>query len=210
MFDALLNNLASILSVISVLCAFTGDNPTSVDIGIRIRVITHGDTKTTEASNCNRRKNYGTSCALWCFCVSFDASGFVFPDYCYSSEWPCSPPTIFRLLLATKETAFIHAISAAAITYELTLKCRHNIRGCKCKRRKLPHTWEKNGRTLNGCGDNVEFGEYETRRFFENLEKGNDARTAVNLHNNKVGREVTIVTEHRGSSLNLISSEATR
>jgi len=98
------------------------------------------------------------------------------------------------LSYATKETAFIHAISAAAITYELTLKCRHNIRGCKCKRPKLPHTRGKNGGTWTGCGDNVEFGEYETRRFFENLEKGNDARTAVNLHNNKVGREVVVTS----------------
>jgi len=90
------------------------------------------------------------------------------------------------LPFATKETAFIHAISAAAITYELTIKCRHNIRRCKCKKRK----WSKRGGIDACCGDNVEFGQYQTRRFFENLEKGNDARTAVNLHNNKVGSEV--------------------
>jgi len=118
-----------------------------------------------------------------------------------SSLWNCSFVNRFvdpelpifvntTLPFATKETAFIHAISAAAITYELTLKCRHNIQGCKCKRRKLPYEWSKRGGTVAGCGDNIEFGEYETRRFFENLEKGNDARTAVNLHNNKVGREV--------------------
>jgi len=94
------------------------------------------------------------------------------------------------LPFATKETAFIHAISTAAITYELTLKCRHSIRGCKCKKHKLPPRWSKRDEIEVGCGDNIEFGQNETRRFFENLEKGNDARTAVNLHNNKVGRQI--------------------
>ena len=96
-----------------------------------------------------------------------------------------------------------------SLTAELTLQCRHNIQGCKCKRRKLPYEWSKRGGTAAGCGDNIELGEYETMRFFENLEKGNDARTAVNLHNNKVGREVTMVTEHRGSSLSLFYPIAT-
>jgi len=107
----------------------------------------------------------------------------------------------YHFLAATKETAFIHAISTAAITYELTLKCRHSIRGCQCKKHKLPSRWSKRDEIEVGCGDNIEFGQNETRRFFENLENGNDARTAVNLHNNKVGRQVTVVTRHCGSSV---------
>lgn len=83
---------------------------------------------------------------------------------------------------ASRETAFIHAISSAAIAYELTRSCRRIIRECKCVKR----------RDLNGCGANFEFGQNQTKRFFENFEKGHGARVAVNLHNNKVGREVIV------------------
>lgn len=92
-------------------------------------------------------------------------------------------------LAATPETAFVHAISSAGITYEAILQCRrNNIPGCKCLKEKplLP----KSSGTVAGCGDNIEFGQKQTRRFFEKLEKGNDARMAVNLHNNEVGRQV--------------------
>ena len=43
-----------------------------------------------------------------------------------------------------------------------------------------------------GCSDDIKFGEKETRRFIDKLEKGNDARTALNLHNNQVGRKVKL------------------
>ena len=41
-----------------------------------------------------------------------------------------------------------------------------------------------------GCGDNVEYGMDQTTLFFDELETGIDARTAVNRHNNRVGGEV--------------------
>ena len=92
---------------------------------------------------------------------------------------------------ATRETAFLHAISSAAITHELTLQCRLNrIPGCKCgKTRKQPKA--KSGWQWGGCSDDIKFGEKETKRFTDKLERGNDARTAFNLHNNGVGRKVT-------------------
>ena len=93
-------------------------------------------------------------------------------------------------IAATRETAFLHAISSAAITHELTLQCRLNrIPGCKCgKTRKQPKA--NSGWQWGGCTDDIKFGEKETRRFIDKLEKGNDARTAFNLHNNEVGRKV--------------------
>lgn len=42
-----------------------------------------------------------------------------------------------------------------------------------------------------GCSDNTKYGEKETRRFIDRLEKGNDARTAFNLYNNQVGTKVS-------------------
>ena len=96
-------------------------------------------------------------------------------------------------IAATRETAFLHAISTAAITHELTLQCRQNrIPGCRCgKTRKQPKgnsDWQ-----WGGCSDDIKFGEKETSRIIDKLEKGNDARTAVNLHNNQVGRKVRLV-----------------
>ena len=49
---------------------------------------------------------------------------------------------------------------------------------------------ENNKKQWGGCSDDIKFGEKETRRFIDKLEKGNDARTAFNLHNNQVGRKV--------------------
>lgn len=118
----------------------------------------------------------------------------------YENRWKCTfneelvdpeLPIFVNTTLpyGTPETAFLHAISAAAITYEFTLKCRHNIRGCKCARPRSP-PWSRRNGISTGCGDNIEFGISRTKSFFDQLEKGNDARTAMNLHNNKVGREV--------------------
>ena len=94
------------------------------------------------------------------------------------------------IVVATRETAFIHAISAAAITHKITHQCRQgNIPGCPCaevkKQRKVTDDW-----TWGGCSDNIRYGEKETRRFIDRLENGIDARTAFNLHNNEVGRKV--------------------
>ena len=99
-------------------------------------------------------------------------------------------------IAATRETAFLHAISSAAITHELTLQCRLNrIPGCKCaKTRKQPKS--NSGWQWGGCSDDIKFGEKETRRFIDKLEKGKDARTAFNLHNNEVGRKVNNIFFH--------------
>ncbi|KAJ7325619.1 Ligand for members of the frizzled of seven transmembrane receptor [Desmophyllum pertusum] len=93
---------------------------------------------------------------------------------------------------ATRETALLHAISAAAITHEITLQCRANkIPGCKCVevRNKQPKggngDWQ-----WGGCSDNIWFGENMTRNFIDSLELADNARRAVNLQNNEVGRRV--------------------
>ena len=116
----------------------------------------------------------------------------IYRIFCVS--WPCSvdalPYPLLFFIAATRETAFLHAISAAAITHELTVQCRQNrIPGCRCgKTRKQPQG--KSDWQWGGCSDDIKFGEKETRRFIDKLEKGNDARTAFNLHNNQVGRKV--------------------
>ena len=97
---------------------------------------------------------------------------------------------IVSIITATKETAFLHAISSAAITHEITLQCaRNRIPGCRCGKTKSRKREEADWQ-WGGCSDNIKYGEKETRRFIDKLEKGNDARTAFNLHNNHVGRKV--------------------
>lgn len=41
-----------------------------------------------------------------------------------------------------------------------------------------------------GCSDNVGFGEAISKQFVDALETGQDARAAMNLHNNEAGRKV--------------------
>lgn len=41
-----------------------------------------------------------------------------------------------------------------------------------------------------GCSDNVDFGERISKQYVDAFETGQDARAAVNLHNNAAGRLV--------------------
>ena len=94
------------------------------------------------------------------------------------------PRFVSFFIAATRETAFLHAISAAAITHdELYSRC-----GKTREQQKGNSDWQ-----WGGCSDDIKFGEKETRRFIDKLEKGNDARTAFNLHNNHVGRKVGLI-----------------
>ncbi|XP_078381170.1 protein Wnt-8b-like [Oculina patagonica] len=162
----------------------------------------HGFTKTKSNSNSNsifRQKNYPL---LLRIVREGGHRGLAECRHQFRNEiWNCSLdnksvhkqlPIFVKTTLpfATRETAFLHAISSAAITHELTLQCSQNrIPGCKCgKTKKQPKG--NSGWQWGGCSDNIKFGEKETRRFIDKLEKGNDARTAFNLHNNEVGRKV--------------------
>lgn len=44
-----------------------------------------------------------------------------------------------------------------------------------------------------GCSDNVGFGEAISKQFVDALETGQDARAAMNLHNNEAGRKVLLL-----------------
>lgn len=114
-----------------------------------------------------------------------------------SNRWNC-PVEMYKKLpifdnktfpYATRETAVIHAISAAAITDEITHQCRHNMTpGCNCSRE--PTRYNRHEVVTWGCSDNIEFGEKVAQRFTDGLETGPRALMLVNLHNNEVGREV--------------------
>ncbi|KAG0416561.1 hypothetical protein HPB47_006322, partial [Ixodes persulcatus] len=87
----------------------------------------------------------------------------------------------------TRETAFVHAIISAGITYTLTKNCSlGHLPSCSCDRSKrvakaVQWTW-------GGCSDNFRFGDRMARRFLDTREVNKDINALVNLHNNRVGR----------------------
>ena len=92
---------------------------------------------------------------------------------------------ILSFFAATREIAFIQAISAAAIIHEIAQQCAQNkIPGCGC--RPSDPIWSK-------CDDYISIGEKQSRPFTDRfmIKKRPDAQTLVSLHNNAVGREVT-------------------
>ncbi|TNN29634.1 Protein Wnt-8a [Liparis tanakae] len=106
-------------------------------------------------------------------------------------RWNCpdSATQLRGLKRATRETSFVHAISAAGVMYTLTRNCSlGDLDNCGCD-------VSKNGKT--GCSDNVDFGERISKQYVDAQETGQDSRAAVNLHNNAAGR---LVRSGRGTT----------
>ncbi|KAF7199307.1 protein Wnt-8a-like [Nothobranchius furzeri] len=108
-------------------------------------------------------------------------------------RWNCPESTLQLsthkgIRSATRETSFVHAISAAGVMYMLTKNCSlGNFDNCGCDDSRIGQTGGS-GWIWGGCSDNVAFGEKISRQFVDALEDGHDSRAAVNLHNNEAGR----------------------
>ncbi|XP_072289910.1 protein Wnt-8a-like [Eucyclogobius newberryi] len=108
-------------------------------------------------------------------------------------RWNCPESTLQLsthkgLRSATKETSFVHAISAAGVMYTLTKNCSMgDFDNCGCDDSRIGQPGGK-GWIWGGCSDNVDFGEKISKQFVDALEDGHDSRAAVNLHNNEAGR----------------------
>ncbi|XP_060782891.1 protein Wnt-8a-like isoform X2 [Neoarius graeffei] len=106
---------------------------------------------------------------------------------------------------ATKETAFVHAISAAGVMYTLTKNCSlGHFDNCGCDDSKTGKTGGR-GWIWGGCSDNVEFGENISKQFVDALENGHDSRAAVNRHNNEAGRLAITMTMKRSCKCHGVS-----
>ncbi|XP_008214806.1 protein Wnt-7b isoform X2 [Nasonia vitripennis] len=108
-------------------------------------------------------------------------------------RWNCSHVVdnqIFGhvVVVGSREAAFTYAISSAGITYAVTAACsRGNITACGCEpttrtRKEIP----PNGWEWGGCSADVTYG----MRFLDAREIEGDARSLMNLHNNKAGRKI--------------------
>ncbi|XP_066258616.1 protein Wnt-11b-1-like [Euwallacea similis] len=139
-------------------------------------------------------------------------------------RWNCSsiataPILTPDLTRATREQAYVYAISSAALTYTLARACSSgNLHQCTCAGR--PTGPEAENFQWGGCGDNVRWASQFAKRFIDNVEKhilvkkeksrrAQDATkeeelskiprneaALVNLHNNRVGRKVITSTLH--------------
>jgi len=120
--------------------------------------------------------------------------------------------------LGCRETAFIYAITSAALTHSVARACSSGtVYTCSCgQRNDLPHSRRRQrmgrrrrrGRQTSpapprspahtgandwqwgGCSDNGAFGYRFSRDFIDANERERDLRCAMNLHNNEAGRMV--------------------
>ncbi|XP_075216700.1 wnt oncogene analog 2 [Lycorma delicatula] len=91
------------------------------------------------------------------------------------------------ILVGSKEAAFTYAVSSAGVAYSIAAACsRGNISTCGCAPGKAvsPPKWK-----WGGCSVDAGYGMRLARRFLDAREIEGDARSLMNLHNNKAGRK---------------------
>lgn len=100
-------------------------------------------------------------------------------------------PAIF-FFVGCRETAFIYAITSAAVTHSIARACSEgSIQSCSCDYTHQSRTstavrdWE-----WGGCSDNIGYGFKFSREFVDTGERGRNLREKMNLHNNEAGRTV--------------------
>ncbi|GLH00776.1 Protein Wnt-2 [Gryllus bimaculatus] len=115
-------------------------------------------------------------------------------------RWNCSAvgaDTVFGhvVVIGSREAAFTYAATAAGVAWALAAACaRGNVSSCGCDTRPQrgrprpapPAASFKWG----GCSADVQFAAAFTRRFLDARELEGDARSLMNLHNNRAGRRV--------------------
>lgn len=91
--------------------------------------------------------------------------------------------------VASKETAYIYALTSAGVTQAIAKGCaKGEMEECSCG--PLPSSPSRSF-LWSGCSDNVKFGNTFARKFIDGEEKNKgDARSLMNLHNNRVGRRL--------------------
>uniref|UniRef100_A0A182IKA7 Protein Wnt n=1 Tax=Anopheles atroparvus TaxID=41427 RepID=A0A182IKA7_ANOAO len=102
------------------------------------------------------------------------------------------------ILTGCRETAFIYAITSAAVTHSVARACSEgSIESCTCD--YSHHNREPQMNNMGavagvgdwewgGCSDNIGFGFKFSREFVDTGERGRTLREKMNLHNNEAGR----------------------
>ncbi|XP_034933821.1 protein wingless isoform X2 [Chelonus insularis] len=113
-------------------------------------------------------------------------------------RWNCSTKNFLRgknlfgkiVDRGCRETAFIYAITSAAVTHSIARACSEgSIQSCSCdythqsRSPSVIRDWE-----WGGCSDNIGYGFKFSREFVDSGERGRNLREKMNLHNNEAGR----------------------
>ncbi len=96
---------------------------------------------------------------------------------------------VYFFSLATRESAFVHAIASSGVAFAVTRSCAEGTStmcGCDSHHKGPPGEGWKWG----GCSEDAEFGVLVSREFADARENRPDARSAMNRHNNEAGRMV--------------------
>ncbi|XP_026497733.2 protein Wnt-4-like isoform X1 [Vanessa tameamea] len=110
-----------------------------------------------------------------------------------NSRWNCSTvdnsTDIFGgvLKFKSRESAFVHALSAAALAHAVARACsRGELNECSCDarvRKRTPRHWQ-----WGGCSEDIRYGEKFSRDFVDVKENKESDEGIMNLHNNEAGR----------------------
>ncbi|XP_039956644.1 protein Wnt-2 isoform X1 [Bactrocera tryoni] len=94
------------------------------------------------------------------------------------------------MFVGSREAAFTYAIASAGAAHSVTAACaRGNISLCGCDMRHKPNSDSQSWK-WGGCSADINFGMKFARKFLDAREIEGDARTLMNLHNNRVGRRL--------------------
>ncbi|KAL6734811.1 hypothetical protein Aduo_005311 [Ancylostoma duodenale] len=115
-------------------------------------------------------------------------------------QWNCTliDPITLELISdvmmrdGTRESAFVHAVSAAGVAYRVTRDCARGLNErCGCDQSMLTLDPQVRSYDYQGCSDNVQYGIAISREFVDAAERGKNAsnRAILNLHNNRAGRQ---------------------
>ncbi|XP_038054103.1 protein Wnt-2b-A-like [Patiria miniata] len=119
-----------------------------------------------------------------------------------SGRWNCSTmdrdTSVFGKVMlkkASREAAFVYAISSAGVVHEITRSCsKGELLDCACDPSKKGSSRDEHGEfDWGGCSDNVKFAHDFARQFVDSRErKDRDPRALMNLHNNRAGRRAVM------------------
>ncbi|XP_009865962.1 PREDICTED: protein Wnt-4a-like, partial [Apaloderma vittatum] len=114
----------------------------------------------------------------------------------HSQRWNCSTLQGLQVfgkvaIQGTRESAFIHAISAASVAFAVTRACScGELEKCGCDGKIRGVSPE--GFQWSGCSDNLSYGIAFSQTFIDNPERSHgisSSQALMNLHNNEAGRK---------------------
>lgn len=117
----------------------------------------------------------------------------------------CSYPLLILLFAGFKETAFLYAVSSAALTHSLARACSAGrMERCTCD--DSPDLENRKAWQWGVCGDNLKYSTKFLKKFLGQKRIGKDLRAKVDIHNTNVGIKVRSCTSRPSMRIGLVAS----